>query len=143
MEKTKLFSSYKGNSFEGPNLIELQLNSFKWFLERGLRELFDEISPIQDHTGEEVELHFLEYRFDQPKYTEAQAREKDLTYEAALRVNLKLINKVTKQSKVQEVYLGDFPTMTDRGTFIINGVERVVIAQLIRSSGVYFTANEI
>ncbi len=139
--KTKVFSSYRGPSHESPNLIEIQSKSFQWFVEKGLRELFDEISPIKDHTGEELELHFLDYKFDPPKYTELQAKEKDQTYEAALRVNLRLINHQTKESKVQEVYLGDFPIMTERGTFIINGVERVVISQLIRSPGVYFLMN--
>jgi DNA-directed RNA polymerase subunit beta len=136
---TKVFSSYKGHPYTPSNFIEIQLESFQWFLKKGLRELFDEISPITDHTGKELELHFLDYKFDPPKYPEAIAREKDQTYEAALRVNLKLVNNETKQSKVQEVYLGDFPMMTDRGTFIINGVERVVILQLIRSPGVYFS----
>lgn len=136
---TKVLSSYKGHSHTPSNFIEIQLDSFEWFMKKGLRELFDEISPITDHTGKELELHFLDYKFDQPKYTELQAKEKDQTYEAALRVNLKLVNNETKQSKVQEVYLGDFPVMTERGTFIINGVERVVILQLIRSPGVYFS----
>ncbi|MCP6719917.1 MAG: DNA-directed RNA polymerase subunit beta [Patescibacteria group bacterium] len=141
MLKTKVFSFYKGHAFKGPNLIEVQLNSFKWFREKGLKELFSETSPIKDHTGNELELHFLDYKFDSPKYTENQAKEKDQTYEAALRVNLKLVDKVAKQVRTQEVYLGDFPIMTERGTFIINGVERVVISQLIRSAGVYFTAS--
>lgn len=136
---TKVFSSYKGHPYTPSNFIEIQLDSFQWFLKKGLRELFDEISPITDHTGKELELHFLDYKFDAPKYTETVSREKDQTYEAALRVNLKLVNNETKQSKVQEVYLGDFPMMTERGTFIINGVERVVILQLIRSPGVYFS----
>lgn len=139
--KTKIFSSYNGPKFPAMNLIEIQRNSFKWFVEKGLRELFDEISPIKDHTGKELELHFLNYKFDAPKYVEEQTKEKDLTYEAALRVNLKLINKTTKDSFEQEVYLGDFPIMTGRGTFIINGVERAVISQLVRSPGAYFTAN--
>lgn len=139
--KPKVFSSYKGPSFNEESLIEMQRGSFKWFIEKGLRELFDEISPIKDHTGEELELHFLDYHFDEPKYTEAQSKEKDQTYEAALRVKLKLIDKKRKQSDVQEVYLGDFPMMTSRGTFIINGVERVVISQIVRSPGVYFLSN--
>ncbi|MFA6407740.1 MAG: DNA-directed RNA polymerase subunit beta, partial [Candidatus Paceibacterota bacterium] len=139
--KPKIFTSYTGPKFAQPNLIEIQRNSFDWFVEKGLRELFDEISPIRDHTGKELELNFMDYKFDAPKYTEEQAKEKDLTFEAALRVNLKLTNKVTKETNVQEVYLGDFPTMTTRGTFIISGVERVVIAQLVRSPGVYFTEN--
>ena len=141
MLKKKIFSNYQGPEFPQSNLIEVQLNSYKWFLERGLRELFDEISPIADHTGKELELHFLGYKFDPPKYTEEQTKEKDQTYEAALRVTLKLVHKPTKHEAEQEVYLGDFPMMTARGTFIINGVERVVISQLVRSPGVYFTAN--
>lgn len=141
MSNTKIFSSYKGPTFPQPDLIEIQVESFNWFLKKGLRELFDEISPITDHTGKELELHFMDYKFDLPKYTEEQVKEKDLTYEASLRVNLKLVNHETKETKTQEVYLGDFPMMTDRGTFIINGVERVVISQLIRSPGVYFLVN--
>jgi len=139
--KTKIFSSYNGPKFGAMNLIEIQRNSFQWFVEKGLRELFDEISPIKDHTGKELELSFLNYKFDAPKYSEEQTKEKDLTFEAALRVNLKLINRTTKDSIEQEVYLGDFPIMTARGTFVINGVERVVISQLVRSPGAYFTAN--
>ncbi|MBI5732362.1 DNA-directed RNA polymerase subunit beta [Candidatus Jorgensenbacteria bacterium] len=139
--KTKVFSLYSGPSYEPPNFIEMQLNSYKWFLGQGLRELFDEISPIKDHTGKELELSFSDFHFDPPKYTEEQTKEKDQTYEAALRVNLKLVNRVTKETRVQEVYLGDFPMMTARGTFIINGVERIVISQLVRSAGVYFVAN--
>jgi DNA-directed RNA polymerase subunit beta len=141
MQKVKIFSSYKGPFFSQPNLIETQIKSYEWFLTAGLRELFDEVSPIKDHTGKELELHFESFKFDPPKYSEEQAKEKDQTYEAALRVKLKLVNKITKETKVQEVYLGDFPLMTRRGTFIINGVERVVISQLVRSAGVYFTAN--
>ncbi len=140
MQKVKVFSSYKGPIHTTTNPVAIQTDSYKWFLAHGLRELFDEISPIQDHTGNELELSFLDYKFDEPKYTEAKALEKDQTYEAPLRVNVKLVNKETKEEKTQEVYLGDFPLMTDRGTFIINGVERVVISQIIRSPGVYFSA---
>jgi DNA-directed RNA polymerase beta' subunit len=122
------------------NLNETQLKSYGWFLKKGLRELLDEISPIYDHTGKELELSFGDYRFDEPKYDEATARYRDTTYEAALRIKLKLINKKSGRTESQEVYFGDFPVMTVRGTFIINGVERVVVAQLIRSAGAYFTA---
>ncbi len=122
------------------NLNEAQLKSYRWFLEKGLNELLDEISPIRDHTGKEFELHFAGYRFDEPKYDEATARYKEATYEAPLRANLKLTNKRTGKVQEQEVYLGDFPIMTTRGTFIVNGVERVVVSQLVRSAGVYFTA---
>lgn len=138
--KTKLFCARPQFSFPDKDLVAIQLNSYKWFLEKGLHELFEEISPIRDHTGEEFELHFLNYKFDLPKYSEAETKEKDQTYEGALRVNLKLINKKTKEHQTQEVYFGDFPMMTDRGTFIINGVERVIVSQLIRSAGTYFTA---
>ncbi len=139
--KPKTFSSYQGHAYPLPNLVEIQTRSYDWFLREGLRELLDEISPISDHTGGELELHFMDYHFDEPKYTEEQAKEKDQTYEAALRVKLKLVHVGTKHAEVQEVYLGDFPLMTEQGTFIINGVERVVVSQLVRSPGVYFSAN--
>lgn len=126
---------------EQPHLNEVQLNSYDLFLRDGLKELFAEISPIKDHTGKELELYFEDYHFDEPKYDEATSRLKEATYEASLRVKLRLENKKTEQRSVQEVYLGDFPIMTKKGTFIINGVERVVISQLIRSAGVYFVAN--
>jgi DNA-directed RNA polymerase subunit beta len=122
------------------NLNETQLKSYGWFLNKGLREIFDEISPVTDHTGKELELHFEDYRFDEPKCDEVTARYKDATYEAALRVKLRLVFKKTGRSESQEVYFGDFPVMTRRGTFIVNGVERVVVSQLIRSAGVYFTS---
>ncbi len=141
--KTKTFSSYTGPIVAPPDFIEIQYRSFEWFLEKGLKELFDEISPISDHTGEELELHFLKYKFDNPKYTEIQAQEKDQTYEAPLRATVKLINKRTKDVKTQEVYLGDFPIMTRHGTFIINGVERVIISQLIRSPGAYYSVRVV
>lgn len=136
----KIFSSYQGPVFDPPDFVKIQYNSFRWLVESGIKELFDEISPILDHTGEELELYFVDYRFDAPKYTEVQSKEKDQTYEAPLRANVELVNKNTGQRKKQEVYLGDFPIMTDRGTFIINGVERVIVSQLIRSPGSYFSA---
>ena len=122
------------------NLNEAQLKSYEWFLRKGLNELLEEISPIRDHTGKEFELFFSGYRFDEPKYDEATARYKEATYEAPLRCTLKLVNKRTGKAHEQEVYFGDFPIMTTRGTFIVNGVERVVVSQLVRSAGVYFTA---
>lgn len=140
-KQTKIFSSHAGSLTPQPNLVEIQTRSYEWFLKNGLKELFEEISPIRDYTGKELELHFTDYYFDEPKYDEAQSRYKDVTYEAPLRCKLRLINKTAKSVKEQEVYLGDFPTMTKRGTFIINGVERVVVSQLIRSSGIYFSAN--
>lgn len=140
MEK-KYFSRYKPSFVELPNLAEVQLNSYHWFFERGLRELFDEISPIkEDFGGNEFMLEFVGYSIDEPKYTETRARELNLSYEAPLRLRARLINKKTGEIKEQEIYMGDFPLMTRRGTFIVNGVERVIVSQLIRSSGVYFTS---
>ena len=124
-----------------PNLIEVQRSSYDWFIQQGLRDLFDEINPISDFTGRELEVHFLDYYLDEPRYDERFAKEKNLTYEAAIRVKAKLLNKRTGSSRTQEVYLGEFPIMTDRGTFIVNGIERVVVSQLIRSAGVFFTSN--
>ncbi len=125
-----------------PNLIELQLDSFKWFVDKGLRELFDEISPIKDFTGKVMELQFLDYEFGPPKYTELECRTKDLTFSRPLYVNVELLIKETGEIQRQRVYMGDFPTMTDQGTFIINGAERVVVSQLVRSPGVYYSDTE-
>ncbi|MDD4761774.1 MAG: DNA-directed RNA polymerase subunit beta [Candidatus Pacebacteria bacterium] len=138
---TKVFSSNNQYVIEQPKLDEVQKNSYDWFLKKGLKELFSEISPVSDYTGKEFDLIFEDYYFDEPKYTEAEARYRDATYESALRATLRLINKRTKKEETQEIYLGDLPVMTNRGTFIINGVERIVVSQLVRSSGVYFTAN--
>ena len=137
----KVFSSHPGSFIAQPNLVEIQTVSYEWFLKHGLPELLKEVSPIKDYTGKDLELYFSDFYFDAPKYDEEYSRYKDLTYEMSLRVKCRLVNRRTKSKKEQEVYLGNFPVMTDRGTFIINGVERVVVSQLIRSSGVYFTAN--
>lgn len=123
-----------------PNLIEVQLNSYKWFFERGIKELLSEINPIRDFTGKNLELSFNDYYLDKPKHDEVTARERNMTYEAPLYVTAKLVNKLTGKTKSQDVYFGDFPIMTPRGTFIINGVERVVVSQIIKSSGVFFSS---
>src|SRR5918998_1648266 len=125
-----------------PDLIELQLQSFKWFIESGLRELLDEISPIQDFTGKVMELRFKDYEFGDPKYSELECRTRDLTFSRPLYVDVELLIKETGEIQSQRVYMGDFPTMTDQGTFVINGAERVVVSQLVRSPGVYYTATE-
>mgnify|MGYP001609837298 CR=1 FL=1 len=125
-----------------PDLNSLQIDSYKWFLKEGLKELFEEISPVEDLTGKNLELHFVDYYLEEPKVDEETARSSDLTFEASLRVKLRLINKETGEIKEQEVFLGDIPIMTAAGAFIINGVERVVISQLIRSAGVLFTRDE-
>ncbi|HEX2221168.1 MAG TPA: DNA-directed RNA polymerase subunit beta [Candidatus Limnocylindria bacterium] len=125
-----------------PNLIQTQTDSFHWFVENGLRELFDEISPITDFTGKNLELHFRDYWFDEPKFSEEECRTRDLTFSKPLKVEVDLIIKETEEVKHQTVFMGDFPWMTDQGTFIINGAERVVVSQLVRSPGVYYTAAE-
>ena len=125
-----------------PNLIELQLDSFQWFIEKGLRELFDEISPIKDFTAKVMELQFLDYEFGEPKYSEEECRTKDLTYSRPLYVNVELLIKETGEIQRQRVYMGDYPWMTSQGTFVINGAERVVVSQLVRSPGVYYSELE-
>ena len=123
---------------EMPNLIEVQKNSYQWFLDEGLKEVFKDISAIGDYTGNLV-LDFIDYRLDkQPKYTIKECKERDVTYAAPLRVTARLLNKETGEIKQQEVFMGDFPLMTDSGTFIINGAERVIVSQLVRSPGVFF-----
>jgi len=124
-----------------PNLVEVQLDSYRWFQQMGLEELFNEISPIVSF-NKNLELHFLDYRFDEVKYTEDECRDRDMTYAAPLWMQVRLINKETGEIQEQEVFMGDFPLMTENGTFIINGAERVVVSQLIRSPGVYFTIEE-
>ena len=126
-----------------PDLIEVQKKSYTWFLEKGLKELFEEVSPIKDFIGRDLELSFLEHYLDEAKFNEVEAKNKNITYEAPLRVNIRLNNKRTNEVKEQEIYLGDFPLMTERGTFIINGVERVIVSQLIRSPGVFFSSETL
>ena len=123
-----------------PGLIEIQKNAYNWFLEEGLKDLFDEISPVGVFIGRDLELYFEDYYLDEPKFDEVESRDKNVTYEAPLRVKVALRNKRTKEANIQEVFLGDFPLMTKNGTFIINGIERVVVSQLIRSAGVIFTS---
>ncbi len=124
-----------------PRLIEVQLNSFEYFKREGLGELFAEISPIISF-NKNLELQFLDYRFDEAKYTEKECRERDITFASPLWINIRLVNKETGELQEQEVFMGDFPLMTKNGTFVINGAERVVVSQLIRSPGVYFQAEE-
>ncbi len=139
-QTTERITLSKTHVVELPDLIELQKKSYKWFWDEGLKELFDEISPITDFIGRDLEIYFGGYFSDQPKFDETASKEKNITFEAPIRVIAKLLNKKTAQEIEQEVYLGDFPLMTDRGTFIINGIERVVVSQLIRSPGVFFTS---
>jgi len=124
---------------EMPNLIEIQKKSYKWFLEEGLTDVFTDVSPVTDYTGNLV-LEFVDHRIDEaPKYSVQECKERDTTYQAPLRVKVRLINTETGEIKEQEIFMGDFPLMTPTGTFIINGAERVIVSQLVRSPGVYYT----
>ncbi len=122
-----------------PNLIEVQKDSYKWFLDEGLREVFRDVSPITDYTGNLI-LEFVDYSLDEnPKYSVEECKERDTTFSAPLKVKVRLINKETGEVKEQDIFMGDFPLMTDNGTFIINGAERVIVSQLVRSPGIYYT----
>ncbi|MDY2611783.1 MAG: DNA-directed RNA polymerase subunit beta [Oscillospiraceae bacterium] len=123
---------------EMPNLIEVQKNSYQWFLDQGLKEVFQDVSAITDYTGNLV-LDFIDYHLDEtPKYTVEECKERDVTYAAPLRVRASLLNKETGEVKEQDIFMGDFPLMTESGTFVINGAERVIVSQLVRSPGVYY-----
>ena len=141
--ESRLFFSKFGETMPMPDLIEIQKNSYNWFIKNGLADLFDEISPVVDFIGRDLQLYFEDYFLDEPKFDETLSKAKNVTYEAPLRVKVRLNNRRTGQSSSQEVFLGDFPLMTSNGTFIINGIERVVVSQLIRSAGVIFTAEYI
>lgn len=138
----RVFFTADDSVLDLPSLVDHQNKSFQWFIEEGLGELLAEISPIDDYTGAKLSLNFKDYHFESPKLSEHQARENNVSYEAPLKANVELINKVTGEIKEQEIYLGDYPYMTSRGTFVINGAERVVVSQLIRSAGVFFTSEQ-
>ena len=139
-KRTRMSFSKINEVVEMPNLIELQIDSYKWFLKEGLKEVFDDISPITDYTGNLV-LEFIDYKldYDNVKYSVEESKERDANYAAPLKVKVRLYNKETGEVKDQEVFMGDFPLMTDQGTFIINGAERVIVSQLVRSPGVYYS----
>ncbi|MDO4780816.1 MAG: DNA-directed RNA polymerase subunit beta [Candidatus Saccharibacteria bacterium] len=139
----RVFFTSEDNAIKLPNLIAHQEDSWRWFVTEGLSEIFSEINPIDDYTGQKLALRFGAYRFDEPKTTDLFAKENNLTFEAPLHAVVELTNKVTGEVTEQEIYLGDYPWMTERGTFIINGTERVVVSQLIRSAGVFFTADSV
>jgi DNA-directed RNA polymerase subunit beta len=138
-EKTQKSFAKLSDIIVVPNLIQVQLDSFRWFQEEGLKELLEEISPIRDSTGNKLELRFTDYEFREPQHSEEKCLESSMTYTAPLYVTAQLIIKETGEIHQQEIFFGDIPLMTDRGTFIISGGERVVVNQLIRSSGIYFT----
>ena len=123
---------------ELPNLIEIQSSSYQWFLDEGLKEMFQDISPIEDFAGN-LSLEFIDYSLGESKYSVEESKERDVTYSAPLRVKLRLVNKETGEVKDQDVFMGDFPLMTEMGTFVINGAERVIVSQLVRSPSVYYS----
>lgn len=135
------FFTTEGRPFAYPDLLEVQTDSYRWFIEEGIRELFNEISPITDVSGKKIELFFKEYELERPRYTVHEVKLKNLNYEAALKVHVQMVNKETGEIKEQDVFLGGIPLMTERGTFVINGIERVVVNQIVRSQGVFFTDN--
>ncbi len=144
MPKTPLARKFFGTTSEAlplPNLTEIQTKSYDWLITEGLQELLAEISPIEDFTGKNLSLHFKDFHFEQPKYDQQTAKDRNASYEAPLKAKVELVIKETGEVKKQEVFLGDYPWMTERGTFIINGVERVVVSQLVRSPGVFFTVD--
>ncbi|MFA5788548.1 MAG: DNA-directed RNA polymerase subunit beta [Candidatus Gracilibacteria bacterium] len=136
----KYFVDLHGKA-EMPNLIEIQTESYEWFLNEGIRELLEEISPITDFSGRKLELHFLDHSLGECKYTPEQCRTKNLSYEAPLKVHVQLINKENGEIKEQDVFLGPIPLMTCDGSFLVNGIERVVVSQIVRSPGVFFSKN--
>ncbi len=141
-KKERTFFTDKKEILDLPDLVNHQNISWQWLVEEGLGELLAEVSPIDDYTGTKLSLAFKHYHFDKPKMSETEARENNVSYEAPLKAVVELTNKVTGEVKEQEIYLGDYPWMTERGTFVINGAERVVVSQLIRSAGVFFTADQ-
>ena len=127
---------------EMPNLLALQKDSYEWFKTEGLKEVFEDISPMSDYNGDLI-LEFLEYSLDKPpKYTIMECKERDATYAAPLYVKVRLRNKELDEIKEQEIFMGDFPLMTDTGTFVINGAERVIVSQLVRSPGIYYAIDK-
>ncbi len=138
-KNARVYFTQQDDTAQLPNLVDHQNNSFQWFVDEGLSELLAEISPIDDYTGTKLSLTFKEYHFEDPKMSEFEARDNNVSYEAPLKATVELTNKVTGEVKEQEIYLGDYPWMTRRGTFVINGAERVVVSQLIRSPGVFYT----
>ena len=139
----RVFFTKDDDALPVPQLIKHQFDSWQEFVETGLGEIFAELNPVDDYTGQKLELRFKQYEFGLPKETEKHAKENNMTFEAPLTVTVELTNKVSGEVKEQEIYLGDYPWMTERGTFVVNGTERVVVSQLIRSAGIFFTADAV
>src|SRR3989344_2674546 len=142
MREKKYFSRYKQPLEQLPNFTETQVKSYKWRIEKGLAEVFKEFSPIKDYSEKKFELEFTGFELSKPKYDEHYAKENKLTFDAPIRVRVKLKNKTLNIDKEQEIFVADFPLMTEHGTFVINGVERVVVPQLARSFGIFFNIQE-
>jgi DNA-directed RNA polymerase subunit beta len=140
--EARKFYTKKKEVINLPHLVDHQNKSFQWFVDEGLGDILQEISPIDDYTGTKLSIRFKTYHFEEPKMTEEEARENNVSYDAPLKAIAELTNKVTGEVKESEIYLGDYPWMTRRGTFVINGAERVVVSQLIRSAGVFFTSDK-
>jgi DNA-directed RNA polymerase subunit beta len=139
----KYFSKYKKPLLDLPDLFDGQISSYKSLIKEGIQQVLTEFSPISDYSGKKFEMEFLGFDLEEAKYDEKHTKKNKLTYEAPLKVRVKLINKTLKSEKEQEIFMADFPLMTKHGTFIINGIERVIVPQLARSFGVIFTANDI
>jgi len=136
----RYFSRYQTKTIPPPNLIQVQIDSYEWFLKKGLQELLEDFSPVEDYSGEHLKFSFLSFHLEETEATEEICRQKNLTYEAPLRLKTRLLNVEAKEMKEQDVYFGHIPLISSRGTFIINGIERVMVSQLLRSPGVYFTS---
>ncbi len=139
----KYFSKFKKALVPMPNLVKDQVDSFKWLIEKGIKEVFDEFTEVNDSTGKKFKFEFLGFELEKPKFDEYYAKEKKITYEAPLKIKVRLTNKTVGTEKEQELFMADFPIMTPHGTFIISGVERVIVPQLARSFGVFFTKLEL
>jgi len=143
LREKKYFNRFKKPLIELPNLVESQITSFTWLIEKGLKEIFDEFSSIKDYSEKKFQLDFTGFELSAPKYDEYYAKHQKMSYEAPLKVKVRLTNHILKTSKEQEIFLADFPLMTDHGTFIVSGIERVIVPQLARSFGVFFTSQEL
>src|SRR3989344_1814243 len=143
MREQKYFSRFRPARAPMPSLVQAQLDSYQWLLAQGARETFKEFTPIKDYSGKKFDLEFVKVELGEPKYDEHYAKEQKLTLDIPVRAIIRLKNKARNEEKEQEIFLADLPLMTDHGTFIINGVERVIVPQLARSYGVFFTAEEV
>src|SRR3989344_4694941 len=139
----KYFGRFRKPLTETPNLVISQVESFKWLIEKGLKEVFEEFSSIKDFSEKKFQLDFVGFELAEPKFDEHTAKDRKLSYEAPLKVRVKLKNHILKTEKEQEIFMADFPLMTSHGTFIISGIERVIVPQLARSFGVFFTSQEL